>query len=229
MKRADLRRWLPALASLTVIAVLAVWLRQQADSIPAAITLLHQAARAHPWVVLLAFALRPFVLFPISLLVISTGMLFDFPAAYAIGWAGQTLSGLTGFAAVRFLVPTSADDDGGFAARWRTRLEEQAFASVLLMRVLLLPYDIVNYGCAWLRTPWRPYLLATAIGIIPANLALVGIGASINLDAFAGGAAGIPLDSLLDARQLAFSAALVIVSLVLARYVKRRNRDVNTP
>lgn len=221
MKR-RLGRYLPALASLVVIATLAIWVRQQADSVGAAIALLHEHAQARPWIVALVFALRPFVLFPVSLLVISCGMLFEFPLAYLYGWLGQTLSGVTGYAAVRWLVPPGEEADG-IAARWRQRLERNAFESVLMMRVIGLPYDLVNYGCAWLRTPTPAYVIATAIGIIPASIALVSIGDSINLEALSGGIGQLPLDELFDARQLLFSAALVIASLLLARAVRRRS------
>ncbi len=216
------RAWLPALASLAIVLTLAVWLRQQADSVGAAIALLHEQADARPWVVLLAFALRPFVLFPISVLVISCGVLYDAPWAYLLGWLGQTLSGLTGYAVVRYLVPASDAGADGFTQVWRRRIEHKAFESVLMMRVLLLPYDIVNYACAWLRTPTPAYVLATAIGILPATLALVGIGESLNLEALTGDPGSIPLGELFNGRQLLFSAALVLVSVLLARRLRAR-------
>ena len=81
------------------------------------------------------------------------------------------------------------------------------------MRLALLPYDVVNYLCGFLRIkPW-PFLAATAIGSLPATVAFVLAGASVErVDAGASG---------LDARVLIAAAALFVASLAVARVLHR--------
>lgn len=220
--RRRLKRYVSAALLLGLFALAGWWLRKQTGSFGEALLLLHDALAPYPWLLLLVFALRPFVLFPVSLTVISCGVLIDGPAAYLVGWIGEWISALTGYAVLRWLLGEQDEEPGDFVARWQARLQERAFETVLLMRVLLLPYDLVNYGCAWLRTPALPYALATLVGIIPANIALVTIGASVDLEVLAGDPAKLTLTSLLDLRQLLFSGILLLSVLGIAHLLHRR-------
>jgi len=44
---------------------------------------------------------------------------------------------------------------------------EKTFSSILFTRFAFFPFDLVNYLSGFLRLPWLPFALATAIGIIP--------------------------------------------------------------
>ena len=47
------------------------------------------------------------------------------------------------------------------------------------MRLLFLPYDLVNYVCGALRITWSSFLLATALGSLPGTVSFVLLGASL--------------------------------------------------
>jgi uncharacterized membrane protein YdjX (TVP38/TMEM64 family) len=87
----------------------------------------------------------------------------------------------------------------------------------MIMRFILLPYDLVNYLCGVLRIDWRAYLLATIIGSLPGTFAFVLAGASLKGDL----TQGLPS---LDPRVLAASVVLLLISLLISRYVKLRDQ-----
>lgn len=188
---------------------------------------IYELAAAHPWLLLLAFLLRPLILFPVSLLVILSGVLLGFGYGLLLGWAGHVLTGVAAYALLR-LLPRPPTDESKAIKAWHRQLQEHSFSAVLLLRVTLMPYDAVNFACAWLRTPVIPFTLATALGTIPVTVALVSFGASVQVDALLSGDANISFAQLVNPRQLAFSIALVAISLGLARWLKRRRPKAET-
>lgn len=184
----------------------------------------------YPWLLLLAFALRPLILFPVSLMVMATGAILGLPWALAIAWAGHTLSAVTAYALVRWLSPRPPSSaDAGRLQAWRQQVREQGFHAVLFMRITLVPFDLANFSCAWLRVPIRPYLIATAIGIIPSNLAMANFGASLDLHRLLHGQAQLPWQQLVNTQQLFFSVAIVLISILIAKRLERRRSAATSP
>ena len=176
-------------------------------------------ARGNWWAIgayVLVSIARPVVLFPASLVTIAAGMLFGPVAGVLVAAGAANASAMVAFALGRIVGPTGAasDDDVSRLGAWRARLQRNTFEAVLVMRLLFLPYDLVNYGCGVLRVkPW-PFLAATAIGSLPGTVAFVLVGASIErLDEGVGG---------IDATTLAASVALIVVSIAGSRLLRRR-------
>lgn len=164
------------------------------------------------------YAVRPLVLLPASLLTIAAGVLFGPVGGVAVAVVGANLSALVAFLVGRTFSPErlAAVGDGteGFLARWSERLRRRGFATVIVLRLAFVPYDLVNYASGFLRIGVVPFLVATAIGSLPGTVAFVLAGASLDrLDAGVDG---------LDGRVLAASVALTAVSLVGARVLQRR-------
>ena len=103
-----------------------------------------------------------------------------------------------------------------FAARWGTRLRAQEFETVLLLRLLGIPFDVVNVGCGVLHINPKRFLVATIIGSLPATVAFVLLGAS--LDRVDQGFGGI------DKGTLVLSVALIAGSIGVSQIVKRRSK-----
>jgi uncharacterized membrane protein YdjX (TVP38/TMEM64 family) len=99
-----------------------------------------------------------------------------------------------------------------------TALREHTFGTILTMRLLFLPFDLLSYAAGILRAPFVPFIAATFVGIILGTATFVSIGASLNLEEFI--ANGVSVD-LLEPRLLALSAAICITSLIVARGLKR--------
>jgi len=171
---------------------------------------------------------RPIVLFPASVLTVVGGVLFGPVVGVAAVIVAANGSAMIAYWVGRLLGrPPGRDDDdsaeqtSGFIGRWSTKLRENSFETILIMRFIFLPYDLVNYAAGALRIRWATFLAATALGSLPGTLSFVLLGAS--LDRVDQGLDG------LDARALVAGAVLFVVSLGVARYTKRRTTSDDTP
>jgi uncharacterized membrane protein YdjX (TVP38/TMEM64 family) len=99
-------------------------------------------------------------------------------------------------------------------------MRDNSFETVLLMRLLFLPYDFVNYLSGILRLHWLPFLLATAIGSLPGTVSFVLLGAS--LDSVGEGISGI------DPVTLGASLFIFAASLLATRLLRRRQAIADT-
>jgi uncharacterized membrane protein YdjX (TVP38/TMEM64 family) len=108
---------------------------------------------------------------------------------------------------------------GGIAGRYAERLRTNAFATVLVMRLVYLPYDLVNYLAGFLRVPYWPYLLASVLGSIPGTLTFVLAGASLNIDDIFAGRFAV---SALNPWTLALSGALFVGGIAVSRLLRRK-------
>jgi uncharacterized membrane protein YdjX (TVP38/TMEM64 family) len=112
---------------------------------------------------------------------------------------------------------------GGFLQNYANRMRNNSFETILIMRLIFLPYDLVNYLAGFLHIDWKAFLLATAAGSIPATISVVLVGAaasSAEIEAFF---LSGELPSL-DLRVLAISLLMFVVSLAFSRYFKRREQ-----
>ena len=167
---------------------------------------------------------RPIVLFPASVLTVVGGVLFGPVVGVAAVIVAANGSAMIAYWVGRLLGRDDDDSDeqtSGFIGRWSTKLRENSFETILIMRFIFLPYDLVNYAAGALRIRWAPFLAATALGSLPGTLSFVLLGAS--LDRVDQGLDG------LDARALAAGAVLFVVSLGVARYTKRRTTSDDIP
>mgnify|MGYP001275735480 FL=1 len=126
----------------------------------------------------------------------------------------------------RFFGQGVLDDEnaGGFVQRYARRLREHSFETVLIMRFVFLPYDLVNYLCGFLRIGYWPFLLATALGSIPGTIAFVFLGATLTPEEITNLFLTGELPRL-DWRLLLISVAMFVVSIALSRYFRRREQS----
>ena len=168
----------------------------------------------------LVYLARPIVLFPASILTIVGGILFGPVVGVLVVVVAANASAMIAYGVGRLLGRTpgthdeSDDDTTSFVRRWSNRMREHSFETVLIMRLLFLPYDLVNYLAGVLRLRWLPFLLATALGSLPGTVSFVLLGAS--LDRVDEGLGGI------DPATLAVSLFVFAISLVVARLLRRR-------
>ncbi len=173
---------------------------------------------------MLVYLARPIVLFPASILTIVGGILFGPVVGVLVVVLAANASAMIAYGVGRLLgrVPGTTDaatetDPTSFVRRWSNRLRDNSFETVLIMRLLFLPYDLVNYVSGILRLQWLPFLLATALGSLPGTVSFVLLGASIDrLDEGIGG---------IDPSTLVVGLAIFVVSLALARLLRRRQSD----
>lgn len=175
-----------------------------------------------PLLYILAYTVRPLVLFPALLLSAGGGWLFGPLLGLLYATIGSNLSATVAYLIGRFfgqgLLQPEAAQSGGLVQRYAERMRAQSFVTILTMRFVLVPYDLVNYLAGLLRIDFRAFLLATVLGSIPGSVAFVLAGAS----AYAAGGPSFSGLPSFDPRVFAASAALFVLSLGIARLIKRR-------
>lgn len=217
------------------------WIRLQRQAGGGPVATMQQAidwARSSWWALpafLVAGVARPLVLFPATVLTVAAGLLFGPVVGFAAAAVAGNGSALLAYGVGRLLGPSGLSGAGpaeadpaaggvggaGALAAWTSGLRANSFEAVLLMRLLFLPYDAVNYAAGFLRVRWRPFLAATALGSLPGTLAFVLAGSSLErLDG---------ADLRIDPAAVAASAVVLVASLVLARVLRRRSAAAAAP
>jgi uncharacterized membrane protein YdjX (TVP38/TMEM64 family) len=107
------------------------------------------------------------------------GVLLSFAGAVLLGpWEGTlyTWIGATIGATLAFILAKSLGRDFVqhlLKGKWQAfdeRIRQHGFTGLLIIRLVpLFPFNGVNFGCGLTAIKWRDYLLATAIGIVPAT------------------------------------------------------------
>lgn len=168
---------------------------------------------------ILIYILRPVFLFPATLLTLLSGMVFG-----PIWGILYTIVGENGSAAVAYYIgrilgnSTSESKDIESLSLWKKRIHKNSFFSILIMRLLYFPFDLVNYGAGYLQVKFSSFLTATFIGILPGVLAFVLLGASIKgLESFD------PKNISLDPILLISGAMIFVVSLGISKILHKSN------
>lgn len=176
-----------------------------------------------PLAYIIIYALRPLTLFSSVLLTLAGGFLFGPVWGVVYTVIGANLSATVAFFIGRYFGRGVLDDDGssGWMQRYARRMRENSFETVLIMRFIFLPYDLVNYLSGFLRIGYWSFLAATVIGSIPGTIAFVFVGASLSATEITNMFLTGELPTL-DWRLLAISATMFVVSIALSRYFKRR-------
>lgn len=135
-----------------------------------------------PVIFILAYTARPFILFPASVLSITSGLLFG-----AVAGTIYTVIGATFGAVLSFLLAKTLGK--GFAGNKRTdkmdkvqkKIEQNGFLSVLFLRLVpLFNFDLISYLSGLTRIKLYSFFLATFVGIIPGTFAYNILGSSLD-------------------------------------------------
>ena len=168
-----------------------------------------------PLVFILFYMLQPLIFFPSWLLTISAGFIYGVFLGMFYVVIGSNLSSIVAYFVGRYFNEGlfRSPAAGGIVERYSQRMRENSFETVLVMRFLFLPYDIVSYLAGFLRIRWAPFMVATILGSIPGTAAFVLAGASIE-----GNFKGEPLG--FDPWTLLWSFLLFCSSFIIWRLVK---------
>jgi uncharacterized membrane protein YdjX (TVP38/TMEM64 family) len=180
-----------------------------------------------PLLYILIYALRPLIFFSAAVLTVASGAIFGAGSIVNLALAvlytviGSNLSATVAYYIGRFfgqgLLQQEAGESGGMLQRYADRMRQNSFETIMIMRFIFLPYDLVNYLAGILRIDWKAFILASLLGSIPGTIAFVSFGASIDIKELAMGKA-----PQFDPWVLVFGVAIFIVSIVISRYFKKR-------
>ncbi|MDP6980759.1 MAG: TVP38/TMEM64 family protein [Myxococcota bacterium] len=163
------------------------------------------------------YTVRPLILFPATLLTVASGLVFGPWLGILFTIVGENASANFAFVLARWLGRNRIDDlEIGRLKAWDDKIRDNALMSVLMMRLLLLPFDGVNYGCGLTSMRQRDFFLGTLFGIMPALITFVLLGGA--------GASGV------ENRGLMLGAAVFFLALglVVARVLRRESPEEQT-
>jgi uncharacterized membrane protein YdjX (TVP38/TMEM64 family) len=140
----------------------------------------------HAWLLVGLYVLRLPLFLPASLVVVLTGMICGPLQGELVAVAGLTLGGAIEFTLVRGSAASLLErwSAPALLQQWREHIQRRPFHAILMMRLCFVPFDPVNIAAALARAPLRPFIAATALGVIPTSLPIVLSGASIDFQAW---------------------------------------------
>jgi uncharacterized membrane protein YdjX (TVP38/TMEM64 family) len=160
------------------------------------------------------YTLRPLVFFPASLLTLGIGALCGPFWGIIFAVIGSNLSATLAYFVGRLFGQDVVEMKNENALqRYLQRMRQNSFETIFIMRLIFLPYDLVNYAAGFLKINYGAFILATILGSIPGTVSFVLFGASSGLDS------GTPK---FDWRILLMSVVIFVASLLFSRLVKRR-------
>jgi uncharacterized membrane protein YdjX (TVP38/TMEM64 family) len=176
-----------------------------------------------PLLYILVYTLRPLAFFSAIVVTLLGGAIWGPVLGTVFVIIGSNMSATLAYAFGRvfgqgILPEGNQSDAGGIVSRYAERLRANAFGTILIMRLIYLPYDLVNYLAGFLRVPYRPYILASILGSLPGTLTFVLAGASLNIEDIFAGRFSV---SAINPWTLVASVVLFFVGIVVSRLVKR--------
>lgn len=134
-----------------------------------------------PVIYMAMYIVRPFVLFPASVLAMAGGLAFGTWLGMLYTLIGETIGAILSFLFAR-KVGTSlfgGKEDPRFAKLERA-MARRGFSMVLMLRIApFVPFDLVSYSAGVARVPMRAYVVATIIGTLPGTFAYNYLGATL--------------------------------------------------
>ena len=147
--------WQSGIALTTVPSLLQEWLND--------VGLLKAAL-----VYIVIYAVRPLILFPATLLTIASGLIFGPWLGTLFTVIGENASANFGFTLVRWFGRDAvASHSTALMSRWDEKLQQNGLVAVMTMRLIMLPFDAVNFSCGLTAIRHRDYAIGTFIGILP--------------------------------------------------------------
>lgn len=146
--------------------------------------LLDRAART-PWAPLavpIGFVVAGGAMFPVTVLILVTAILFPPAEAFAYSLAGAMLSALASYAAGRALGAAPLENVLGAALRRaRAAMARHGVLGVAAIRMVpVAPFTVVNFAAGAVRVELTPYVLGTLLGLVPGVAVLTFLGAQVS-------------------------------------------------
>lgn len=166
------------------------------------------------FIYIVLYAIRPLILFPATLLTVASGLIFGPWLGTLFTIIGENASANFGFSLVRWFGRESvASHSTLLISRWDEKLKQNGLVSVMTMRLIMLPFDAVNFSCGLTSIRHRDYAIGTFIGILPSLIGFVLLGGIV--------APGVHNRTLV----IILSALFMLIGFGIAHYLKRRGSD----
>lgn len=173
------RWWRPVLLGAIVVAAVVVALVVGVPPPGEIRNLVAAAGWAGPVLFAAVYAGLSLTPVPATVLSVGAGVLFGFPLGVPVVMAGAFTGAAVGFLLARHLGRATLRGVGGDRlARLDDLLRRRGLLAVLAVRMVpVLPFAVINMACGLSALRTRDYLVGSALGMLPAVTAFVGIGA----------------------------------------------------
>ncbi|MFK7804603.1 MAG: TVP38/TMEM64 family protein [Anaerolineae bacterium] len=162
------------------------------------------------------YIVQPIVFFPSTFLTIAAGYVYGPVVGAILAIIGSNGSSVLAWFVGRFfgeiMVPERFKDS--MISRFSDRLRTNSFQSVLMMRLIYLPYDVVSYFSGFMRLSLPAFALATMLGGLPGTISFALFGSSITGDFL------VETPSI-SGWNLAGAVLLFIVSISISRLIRQ--------
>ena len=187
-----------------------------------------QGSAYGPLIYILVYTLRPLTFFSALLLTVAGGFLFGPVWGVVYTVIGANLSATVAFFIGRYFGRGTLEADGtdSLIQKYANRMRDNSFETVLIMRLIFLPYDLINYMAGFMRIHYGAFILATILGSIPGTISFVLLGASFSVN----DVEGLFLRGqrpAFDWRPFLASVVIFVVSLAISQYFKRREKKTS--
>lgn len=146
-------------------------------------TAIGQWGKLAPLAYILSFTLLPAFFFPVAILALAGGLLFGLWWGSLYTFLGAILNCTLMFFLARYAGREQVEAllQKKLPPIWQQRIRNLNSGSGFLLLIVLrlipaVPYNLINYAFGLTAMPFRTYILASAIGIIPGTFAFINIG-----------------------------------------------------
>ena len=171
---------------------------------------------------ILAYAIRPIILFPATLMTFMSWALFGFVWWFFLTWIGETMSAIFAyFLGGIFGKKLLSGEESWVIGQLKAKVNKDPFMAILSARFLFFPFDLTNYASWFLKVRFKSYVAATILWIIPGMSVFILAGAAFynkELTSFSQALQDI------DVTMLYFAAWLFILTLGFAKFLKKFKR-----
>lgn len=160
----------------------------------------------------LIFLIRPLLFIPGTVITVLGGSVFGIWPGALYAFTAGLLSGIPPYIVGRWF----SDGRGEFGAlsRFVSLIRRNPFQAVVMMRLVYLPYDVVNVFCGVMHIPFWTYVVGTALGNSGSTASFIAIGAALQGDLSDG-------DFNLNPQMLVLSVVLMVVGLLFSQLAQR--------
>lgn len=131
-----------------------------------------------PLIVIAAFIIGGFVMFPLTLLITATAIVFSPWMAISLSLAGSIANALALYAVGhRLMRNTVTHAFGVYVEKLRRALDHSGIIAVATVRMVpVAPFTLVNLAAGAIDVRVRDYTLGTLLGLLPGTIALTAFG-----------------------------------------------------
>jgi phospholipase D1/2 len=172
-----------------------------------------------PFIVVGLFVVGGLIVFPLTLLITATAIVFDPPVALAISLTGALANAITLYVLGRLVMrETVVHAFSGAVEKLQSMLSRSGILAVATIRMVpIAPFTLVNLAAGAIGIRPRDYVIGTFLGVLPGTIALTAFGHQLRE------IVEQPTWKNIGAL-LAVVTAWIALSIVLQRWASGRNR-----